>query len=208
MGTKERKEREREKQRDLILQAAGEIFAQEGLDKLSIRKIADKIEYSPAIIYHYFEDKEDIVNHLMTKGYRKIMSSLSSVQAEGHEPETRLRKLIRSYIKAALEMPDEFMAVQLNKSPGILNHTSSLFKGAAVEKPALAILFRCLKDINPDRNANDDNVELTAQVIAVSTLGLIMKLILEKDIGNEQRNRLIDHFIDWAIAGSVTGGIQ
>jgi AcrR family transcriptional regulator len=203
VGTKERKEREREKQRELILEAAGEIFMQEGLEKLSIRKIADKIEYSPAIIYHYFQDKEDIVNHLMASGYRKIMSSLSTVQASADPPEIKLKELMRNYINAALEMPDEYMAVQLNKSPAIQEYTATLFKGASVEKPALTILCQCLKDIYPNSDAEDDTIELTAQVIAASSLGLIVKLILEKDIGEEQRKKLIDHFINWMMRGTV-----
>ncbi|MBY9078233.1 TetR/AcrR family transcriptional regulator [Paenibacillus sp. HN-1] len=201
---KERKEREREKQRELILQAADEIFAQEGLEKLSIRKIADKIEYSPAIIYHYFENKEDILNHLMTRGYGKLMSSLSSSAQDGQDdPEIRLRKLMRSYIEAALDMPDEYMAVQLNPSPEILRHTSMFYKGASLHNPALSLLSQCLNEImGTGREPGSEASELTAQVIAASSLGLVIKLIQEKDIGEEQRERLIRNYIDWAVAGT------
>ncbi len=58
MSIKERKERERDERRELILNAANEIIKTEGIDNLSIRKIANKIEYSPTIIYYYFNSKE------------------------------------------------------------------------------------------------------------------------------------------------------
>ncbi|MNB68579.1 transcriptional regulator BetI [compost metagenome] len=210
LGVKERKEREREKQRELILQAASEIFAQEGLEKLSIRKIADKIEYSPAIIYHYFENKDDIINHLMTRGYGRLMASLSSSAQNGHDaPEIRLRKLMRSYIEAALDMPDEYMAVQLSSSPDILQHTTFLYEGASVQKSALSLLFQCLKEFMGtagQEDATNENQELTAQVIAASSLGLVIKLIQEKNIGEEQKGRLIEHYLDWAIAGAKALG--
>lgn len=203
MGIKERKEREREKQRDLILQAAEEIFAEEGLDKISIRKIANKIEYSPAIVYHYFQDKEDIINHLIASGNRKIITSLSTVQNDSEQPEKRLRVLMYKYIETALEMPDEYMAVQLSKSHAILDHTSILYKGASAKNQALAILTECLKKIyQKNDNMENDTIELIAQTIVVSSIGLIIKLIIEKEIGEEQRKDLIDFYINWMINGT------
>lgn len=204
MGPKERKEREREERRELILSTASDIIAVEGIDSLSVRKIANKIEYSPSIIYHYFKDKDDILNHLMKRGYQKIMNALASAQDESDEPEQKFEKLMRSYINAALQMPDEYMTVQLNTSPAVLEHTSSLFKGASGRKPALGILFQCLKEIYKDKNLNDDLIELTAQVIVVNSFGLIIRLIVEKDlISEEQRTNLIEHFIKVTLDGMV-----
>ena len=61
MGINERKEREREEIRELILNAAREIFVEEGYEHTSMRKIAQKIEYSPGTIYHHFKDKSDLL---------------------------------------------------------------------------------------------------------------------------------------------------
>jgi AcrR family transcriptional regulator len=205
MTIEERKEREKEEMRGLILDTASEIITAEGFDKLSIRKIASRIEYSPAIIYHYFQDKDEIVNHVMKKGYQKIINALSSIQVSADQPEKRLKELTRSYIAVAMQMPDEFQAVQLNKSPAILEYTSSLFEGASLKKPALAILVQCLKDIYKEKNLDDSVIELTAQIIAASTFGLIIRLILEKNIGEEQRQKLIEHYIKVVVDGMVLG---
>ena len=194
MTIEKRREREKEEMKELILLAASDIIASEGFDKVSIRKIAKKIEYSPSIIYHYFKDKEEILNNVMQRGYKKIVLAVSSLKMENSSSEERLIRMTKNYIKAALSMPDEFMAAQLNQSKSALKHTSSLFKGASKEKAALRLLYECLKEIYKDKDIDEDTIELTAQMIVVSTLGLIFKLITEKDIGNEQRERLINFY--------------
>ncbi len=60
MGIKERQERGREAVRSSILDAARELFVTDGFEQVSIRKIAERIEYSPAAIYGYFPSKDDI----------------------------------------------------------------------------------------------------------------------------------------------------
>jgi AcrR family transcriptional regulator len=203
MAIKERKEREREGMRELILKSAEEIISAEGIECLSVRKIASKIEYSPSIIYHYFKDKDEIVNHQMQRGYNKILDSLKSVQLSSHNPVERLRELILSYIRTALEMPDEYKAVQLSSSTTILEYTSSMFKGACVKKPAMAILHQCLRDIYKDIDNN--LIELTAQIITASTLGFIIKLITEKNIDEKQRQELIDHYTRCIVDSMILG---
>jgi AcrR family transcriptional regulator len=184
-----RREKEIEAMRELIIATAKEIIAKEGLDNLSIRKIARKIEYSPSVIYNYFKDKEELVNTIMRSGYMKIINAVSASDLENLSPREKLAEMSRNYIEEALKMPDEFLSVQVNQSPQALKHTSYLFKGAAKEKPALKALYSCLKEIHMD--ADYEQIELKA----ASTMGLIIKLIVEKDTEEDQRQKIIDHFI-------------
>ena len=206
MGSKERKERERMEKQELILNTAAEIMKKDGIDNISIRKIAHRIEYSPAIIYHYFRDKNEIIGHLMKRGYQKILDGLASAQNTTDDPQEKLRQMTRNYIEVSLQMSDEYKAVQLNSTPGVVAQTASLFKGAAAKKPALKILFQGLKEIYRDRDIDDSVIELTAQIIAASTFGLIIRLIMEQDlISEEQKTNLIDHFIRITVDGMVLG---
>src|SRR5690242_15267152 len=75
MGIKERHERDREMVRQLILDAARDLFVKEGFENVSIRKIAEKIEYSPAAIYGYFPSKDDIFFSLAEDGFRLLYGS-------------------------------------------------------------------------------------------------------------------------------------
>src|SRR5204863_2023254 len=72
MGIKERQERDREAVRRAILDAARELFVTEGYQNVSIRKIAERIEYSPAAIYGYFASKDDIFFALAEEGFRLL----------------------------------------------------------------------------------------------------------------------------------------
>src|SRR6059058_2976758 len=72
MGIKERQERDREAVRRAILDAARELFVAEGFRNVSIRKIAERIEYSPAAIYSYFPSKDDIFFALAEEGFRLL----------------------------------------------------------------------------------------------------------------------------------------
>src|ERR1700746_4101221 len=69
MGIRERQERDREAVRRAILDAARELFVAEGYLNVSIRKIAERIEYSPAAIYGYFPSKDDIFFALAEEGF-------------------------------------------------------------------------------------------------------------------------------------------
>jgi AcrR family transcriptional regulator len=196
MGIKERKEREKDEHREIILKAASEIMEEEGVDKLSIRKIAAKIEYSPAIIYHYFKNKEDIINILMRKGYEKILRELFSIEDLPDRPEEKLKKLLKRYILMALSMPDEYKNVMMNDTPEILSHTSVLFKGASSERKALALLCNFVKDLSENKKLEDEASELTAQIVWAATFGLIIRLITEKDTKEEQKEILINHHVE------------
>jgi AcrR family transcriptional regulator len=72
MGIKERQIRDREAVRRAILDAARELFVAEGFQNVSIRKVAERIEYSPAAIYGYFSSKDDIFFALAEEGFRLL----------------------------------------------------------------------------------------------------------------------------------------
>src|SRR6266404_5445040 len=72
MGIRERHERDREAVRRAILDAARDLFVTEGYQNVSIRKVAERIEYSPAAIYGYFPSKDDIFFALAEEGFRLL----------------------------------------------------------------------------------------------------------------------------------------
>ena len=79
MGVKERKERDKAVMRDMILQSAHKLFIDRGFEEVSIRNIAEAIEYSPATIYLYFKDKNDIFYALHTEAFKKFNAYMSDL---------------------------------------------------------------------------------------------------------------------------------
>ncbi|MEA5032992.1 MAG: TetR/AcrR family transcriptional regulator [Sphaerochaeta sp.] len=194
MNSQARRERNANKMRMDILAAAKEIAAKEGFEKISIRKIAEKIEYTPSIVYHYFSNKDEIIGFLMQSGYKKLIEALSSAQRIPNNPEDTLRAMTFNYIQTALAIPEEFALVHMDSSPRVTAHTSILFNGASMERPAIRLLSQCIREINPGKIIDEHEIELTAQSIASATMGLALKLIVEQKLEKKQQDIVISYF--------------
>ena len=83
MGTKERQDRERQAVTASILSAARDLFVAEGYQSVSIRKIAERIEYSPAAIYSYFASKDDIFLTLAEEGFHRLDAKVRAAMNTG-----------------------------------------------------------------------------------------------------------------------------
>ncbi|MBX2841344.1 MAG: TetR/AcrR family transcriptional regulator [Flammeovirgaceae bacterium] len=116
MGISERKEREKQEMQDLILNAAAKIFLKEGFDKVSIRKIADAIEYSPATIYLYFKDKNELFYAIQKQAFDKFFLYFQTVSPT-EDPIDRLRNLGEVYIRFAMENPGYYDLMFIMRAP-------------------------------------------------------------------------------------------
>jgi AcrR family transcriptional regulator len=125
MGVSERKERHREDLKKEILTAAKELFTEKGFDATSIRAIAEKIEYSPATIYLYYKDKNEIVHALHRDGFKLLVSNFEVFSHISH-PFERLKGMGRAYIQFATQNPDIYQLLFIMKEP--LEHVANCFE--------------------------------------------------------------------------------
>lgn len=103
MGTLERKQRLKEEVRCRILEASWQIVKEEGWHALSMRKIADAIEYTAPIIYGYFENKEAILKELTTQGFRILSCKVKEARARHEDPAEQLEAMWMAYWDFAFE---------------------------------------------------------------------------------------------------------
>ncbi len=116
MGILERKEREKAEIRKMILDAAIELFIEDGYYGVSIRKIATKIEYSPGSIYTYFQDKDSIFYALHVEGFDMLYQNQLSAQSI-KDPRDRLIAHGRVYIEFALKNQQYYDIMFIIKGP-------------------------------------------------------------------------------------------
>ncbi|WP_128546519.1 TetR/AcrR family transcriptional regulator [Larkinella soli] len=116
MGITERKEREKEEMRKLILGAARKLFLENGFEKVSIRNIADAIEYSPATIYLYYKDKNDLLYALHQEAFHKLTGEFQKVFVR-NDPFERLTEMGRTYFRFAFENPELFDLMFIMTAP-------------------------------------------------------------------------------------------
>jgi AcrR family transcriptional regulator len=107
MGIQERRERERDQTRAKIMNAARELFARDGYDAVSMRRIADAIEYSPTAIYVHFKDKEALFAELCREDFGKLAEVFNAL-ARIKDPIERIMGIGREYIRFALEHPNHY----------------------------------------------------------------------------------------------------
>ena len=104
MGTKERQDRERQAVTASILTAARDLFVAEGYQSVSIRKIAERIEYSPAAIYSYFASKDDIFLALAEEGFHRLDAKVHSAMTTG-DPLENVRACWWAFYEFSQEQP-------------------------------------------------------------------------------------------------------
>src|SRR6188508_685210 len=122
MGIKERHERDREAVRRSILDAARDLFVSEGYEHVSIRKIAEKIEYSPAAIYGYFPSKDDIFFSLAEEGFRLLhVHPPDTTPLDTLEPLDRVRSMFWRFYEFSREQPQYFALMFLDRSVPRIN---------------------------------------------------------------------------------------
>jgi AcrR family transcriptional regulator len=116
MGIKERHDRERSAVREGILHAARELFVTEGYRTVSMRKIAERIEYSPAAIYGYFGSKDEIFYALAEEGFRMMREASRDAAVGVDDPLAALRSTFWSYYRFAKDQPQYFELMFVDRS--------------------------------------------------------------------------------------------
>lgn len=118
MGIKQRREREKQEVRKGILTAAREIALREGWQAVTIRKVAERIEYSPSMIYEYFASKEAILLELHSEGFRLLGQALKVARSSCEDYEERLIGMAEAYWEFAMHNPELYQVMHgLNGVP-------------------------------------------------------------------------------------------
>jgi len=115
MGTKERQDRERQAVTAAILDAARQLFLVEGYANVSIRKIAERIEYSPAAIYSYYASKDDIFLALANEGFHRLAAKVRAAMVTGDALEN-VRASWWAFYEFAKEEPEYFLLMFVDRS--------------------------------------------------------------------------------------------
>jgi len=118
MGIAERKQRQREEVRASILTAAWQIVEAEGWQSLSIRKIADAIEYSAPVIYDHFENKEAIMLEFTKRGFSLLNQDLESAQSRFSHPDQQVEAMAYAYWNFAFQNKEYYQLMYGLGMPG------------------------------------------------------------------------------------------
>lgn len=171
-------ERRRHKVRSLILSAAESVFASDGAEGLSIRRLAEKIDYSPSAIYKYFGSKDELVFELKEAFFEKILEKIDYIVDQNTPYHLRARGCVATYVGIAVDKPHHYAAAFAGQisdpgptedDPGFVETKKGL---------AFSVLKKMVQEGIDDGHLRPElNASLAAKSIWASCHGLAMMRI-------------------------------
>ena len=168
----ERREREKGEIRMKILDAARELFAEHGYDAVTMRTIAEKIEYTPTAIYYHFKDKDALIRELCDADYGALAQEFQKI-ATVADPIVRLRAMGVAYARFAFDHPQHYRLMFMTPEP--CPDTTPMERKGKPDQDGYAFLVWTVGQavaagrLRPEYN----DVELTSQIVWAATHGVV-----------------------------------
>lgn len=193
MGIAERKERQKKEMRDNILRAAWQLVSEEGWQSLSIRKIADSIEYSVPVVYDYFENKEAILSEFNKQGFRLLSEKLQQAKQTRRKPARQLEAIAYAYWDFAFENKEYYQLMFGLGMPGCDSVKTVPELMAFIE-----VIHTTIEHIAQEYGNNNADVHLKVRSFwsmnhGLVSINLLAPVAANGEIRRDELNRLVLH---------------
>jgi AcrR family transcriptional regulator len=206
MGIKQRHERDREAVRRAILDAARDLFVSEGYQNVSLRKIAERIEYSPAAIYGYFAGKDDIFFALAEEGFRLLGDPQRAEAADvlrSLSPLDRLRGIFWHFYEFSRQHPQYFLLMFVDHSvPRISREYERFAFAREIKGHFVAEIQACVEE-----QLLPATVEpyVVLRLIMMGLIGVAMMRLSDRLGASENADLLAEDMLNVILAGLRSG---
>jgi AcrR family transcriptional regulator len=196
--------------RDEILQAAKELFLEEGYESTTIRRIADRVGISAPALYLYFRDKEELLLALCDQTFTHLVDAIDEIEKTVEDPLERIRRFGDAYARFGLTHPDEYRLVFLSGNvPEAIRNVGHRQVTDDPNRPGVkgAIVFGRLVAILSQAEASGVKLnyppDTCAELCWMAVHGLVAALILKPDFPWSDRDVLIKGMLDIHMKGIV-----
>lgn len=174
MGVKERQEREKQETRSKIMDAARTLFMDKGYEGVSMRQIAQAIEYTPTTIYGHFQDKEELFLEICHEDFAQLAQTFVKA-AKIADPIERLRKIGHIYIEFGVENPNHYRTMFMTAHPPVSEEVTRLMGKGNPEEDAYEFLRATVAEAMAAGAFREDlkDVDLIAQTVWAGVHGVI-----------------------------------
>jgi AcrR family transcriptional regulator len=200
MGVQERRARQKEELRQEILDAARELFARQGYENVSMRGIAEMIEYSPTTIYLYFQDKADLFDCVCEETLAKLGRKLTSLDGQSADPVEGLKKGLHAYVEFGLKYPNDYRVSFLSDVKPIEQperFSRCREQGQKVFDHLRGSVRACVEA----GAFRDVEIEATSQILWAAIHGITSLFILRPRFPWVDKDVLVTTLIDTTVAG-------
>lgn len=190
--------------REKILDAAREMVLKNGYGDLSIRKLAEKIDYAPGTIYLYFENRDAIVREICLRGFSELNAKMQIAAKEKSEPKKRIIALLESYADFAVSNPETYH-LSFMEDP---KFTEEMFRNAPLEtengagRQALQTIIDEFQDLKKNGKISETEDEnLLAEVFWTAIHGIVSSKLIYPAIPFNSVEKLVEKTIQTLLKG-------
>ncbi len=199
--------------REEILQAAKELFLEQGYDATTIRRIADRVGVSAPALYLYFPDKEQMMLALCDQTFGHLLRAVEEIEKTVTDPRQRIRRFGEAYLKFGLEHPDEYRLIFIgNNVPESVRKVGHRMPTDDPTRPGVggALVFQRLVAAFVEAQASGLALnyapDTCAELCWMGIHGVVSVLITKPDFPWTNRDTLMNGMLDITLKGVVAGG--
>lgn len=196
MSTADRRQRHRASLRREILEAATRLLAEEGPSRVTMRRVAGRIEYSPTTIYLYFKNKNELLAAVCEDAFSELAGKLERMSKTAATPRGFLREGLRTYVEFGLAHPAQYAMAFMSSDPGQA--------GAPEHSPGSRVFDALREGVRACVESGDiqaSNVDMTAEALWASVHGLTSIFLTTPAVPTVPKPALVEHLVDTLLAG-------
>ncbi|HUN57315.1 MAG TPA: TetR/AcrR family transcriptional regulator [Candidatus Binataceae bacterium] len=179
-----------------IMDAAAELFGTEGYENVSMRKIAERIGYTPMAIYLYFKDKNDLLDCICEEAFTQLYRALDRLKVSRKDPAEVLRDTIKGFIDFAVKHPHHYRATFLAPTRA----HGSMPRRDAVRLRTREVLQELVANFMGEA-ATAEEIEVATQIVIVAGNGFSALTVANPDFPWSPRAKVIDGLVETIARG-------
>jgi len=199
MGVKEKRAKYKEEFRRDILDAARELFINEGYEKFSMRRLAEKIDYSATTIYLYFKDKEDLLFAICEEFFAHFSAQLNQIRSVSQDPVETLRKALLYLMEFGLKNPNQYKLIFFTKS--VYGTREELVEKESMARNTYFVFKDIVQECINAGKLREIEVDVIVDTLAIASHGVIAKKIFCANFSKDGSDIVAHTLVDVLLRG-------
>jgi AcrR family transcriptional regulator len=206
VGVPERRARRKSQLRQEILDAASEILVRDGYEGLTMRKVAQRIDYSATTIYLYFKDRDELVFYACEQFLAGLLRELQETVARIADPAEALRKILRRYVEYGLAHPQQYLATFVIPHAHTPEADARYKQPDAMSMKSFGFLEQLVREVVRRKRLARVDVEAASRALWAGAHGITSLLLVIPTFEWGRTDRVIDQLVSQLVDGLLAPG--
>lgn len=200
MGIVGKRAKQKEEFRRKILDAARDLFVNEGYEKFSMHKLEERIASSPQTIHPYFKDKDDLLFAICEKVAERLFDDLTKIKMSYGDPFESLRQALLYLIAIGFNHPDDYNFFFIT-SPKVYGTFDEFMEKESMARNAYVVFTEIVRNCIATGKLQEIDIDVLTQALAVATHGLAALTFYKTSFPWVDRNVLAHTLVEGLLRG-------